>query len=183
MTTGYTAPVHDGVATFESFIWHCASSGYHDSHITLGEAEERSAQEYVEQERAELRRLMNFTASGWQAEQSADREKCLAFKKTMVEEHAVVRARYLDMLRQVQAWKPPSKEHEDLKTCCRWVGYCCGACDSTELYVGPICDDCWGSLPHRVHLAADRYQRKCSKEIQSHEARRSSEGRIPQHRP
>lgn len=124
MPTGYTADVQSGkVTSFREFAANCARAmganilmrddpadapikDYEPSTYYKDELERAKADAY------DLEKMTNEEAARIQARENAERAKHL---REAVERHQAERARYESMLAKVQAWTPPTPDHENFK--------------------------------------------------------------------
>lgn len=122
MPTGYTAPIKDGIE-FNEFVWNCARafgalvmmrddpmdapipefkpSDYHDK--ALNEAIKS------------LARLQKMTVAETDKAALKEHEESYKSFERMNRESADLEDKYHAMLAQVEAWKPPTKDHEGMK--------------------------------------------------------------------
>lgn len=106
MPTEHTAPVQPGQITeFKDFALQCAQS------FGVPSETEKYHAERLAEAKAELARLTDQPVSFWEAEASRIYTEALA----RWEEKQEQRARYETMLAKVEAWTPPTPEHEGLK--------------------------------------------------------------------
>jgi hypothetical protein len=125
MPTGYTSSLYDGEQSFEDFTLRCAramgalismrdapwdapipdevepSTKYHDDAIAAA--------------RARLRKLDGITPATAEKEAKREYEKRFAVRDDTEAERRERRARYEEMVRQVEAWEPPTADHTGLK--------------------------------------------------------------------
>lgn len=123
MTTGYTAAVMEGKATFGQFVWHCARA--FGALIEMREEPKEApipvfepSPYYLEQKKQNEKELARLEAMGPAAlERHVDglrRETRLENAKRAAE-HAQKLQRYESMLAQVRDWTPPTPDHEGLR--------------------------------------------------------------------
>lgn len=146
MPTGYTAKLHDGDQSFEDYLSGCAhafgalielrDSGidapipqsfeprtYHRDGIQAAEAMLTAIDEWTDKQAEEM------ALTAWQ-------DQILAYEETE-EKTSAIRARYQAMLDKVDAWTPPSEDHEGLKRFMREQIEACASEGSMDYYPIP----------------------------------------------
>lgn len=126
MPTGYTADIYNGEpVTGKQFIITCArnfAAFIHlrdermDAELTLPSAPDNSFYEKgLEEARHQLKMAEALTIE--EAEKMAEESynSSLAHMKKVIEDKKVILARYHKVLREVEAWTPPTEEHQNLK--------------------------------------------------------------------
>lgn len=125
MPTGYTAGVQDGsINTFEQFAMQCARAFgatilMRDDPLDKPIPEEFEPSDYYEkalaQAQADLDSTLAMSASECEAAARQEhRETCERYAEYR-ENERVERERYVAMLAKVEAWTPPTSEHEGMK--------------------------------------------------------------------
>ena len=124
MPTGYTAGVQDGTVTdFSEFALQCARNfgalvTMRDDPWSTPIPERFEASEYartaVVEAQQKLDEFHKLTVKGVEALQFAERETAIARRAEAERKRAEERERYETMLTQVQAWVPPTDDHEGL---------------------------------------------------------------------
>lgn len=124
MPTGYTAPLHDGEdITFEQFVLRCSRGmgaaimqrdDSLDAEIALREVGDYHLQR-VEQSAAALAGAWTRTDEEWAALQTAAIAHDVKYREQYLTKQAQIEGRYTAMLAAVQAWVPPTSEHQGLK--------------------------------------------------------------------
>lgn len=126
MPTGYTADLYDGKEVdFPTFVLTCARAFgatvlLRDSSISVLPTEENVkegdyTQEKLEAAKAKLDRFIHMEdAELERLTQEANEEARVALEKSL-EENERRSTAYLGMIAQVEAWTPPSPDHEGLK--------------------------------------------------------------------
>lgn len=125
MPTGYTAAVQDGtITTLKDFAMHCARAmgalvSMRDLPASAPIPERIEPSAYLAEAKTKAAaRLANLRAmDDMQMEIAAalDHDKRMAAWTRRHAEQAIHRARYESMLEEVQAWLPPTAEHDNLK--------------------------------------------------------------------
>jgi len=124
MPTGYTAALYEGKAqTFEDFTLNAARAmgaavmERDDAPGPIkGEAAKSSYYETAHEGAvAKLAELADVTLFEWAQREKAGREEEERLDRERDARVAVIRARYEAMLAEVEAWNPPTSEHENLK--------------------------------------------------------------------
>ena len=115
MSSAYTSEVHDGKATFRSFVWKCASAYFSEGLFPRDDDRVVWERKVVHDCEAELDRLSKM--SNDEVEKEFERE---VFRRRQQNENATkdsaeVLARYRAMLQEVTRWES-SPLHADLKT-------------------------------------------------------------------
>lgn len=124
MPTGYTAALHDGKdQTFTDFALDCARA--FGALITMRDEpdapipDEFPPSEHDKRWRDEaLKKLIALerrTPEEWEAAQREEITEHNAYVTRSRQQSAALRGRYEAMLAEVQAWQPPTTEHEELK--------------------------------------------------------------------
>lgn len=125
MPTGYTADVADGKLTFPQFVWRCARAmgaliSMRDCSLTAAVPPQIQGSSYSSERLAETisRQARLDAMSDEEIAVTARKE----YEEAMKRHHEVERSRlqtksnYEKMLADVQAWEPPSSDHQGLKT-------------------------------------------------------------------
>jgi hypothetical protein len=126
MPTGYTAIIDDLTnASFEQFVWRCARGmmpcvTMRDEPLNklppaTGFGPSMCYKEALAEARAEVDRLESLSPTEYAIEAEM---KCAAAKRRAIEaneQQAALDERYAQMKAKVEAWTPPTPEHEDLK--------------------------------------------------------------------
>jgi hypothetical protein len=131
MTTGYVAKLHDGEQTFEGFALGCARAfGYlmdmrdsaNDAAIVAVKVISPRYAANLEIARSELKGATLEPMSYWEsvadslaASAAANHAAEVAKREAAAAKSRAIIARYEAMLAKVNAWQPPSSEHEGLK--------------------------------------------------------------------
>jgi hypothetical protein len=123
MPTGYTAAVQDGSVTFNQFVWRCARAM--GALVMMREdpvdapIEEFKPSDYyakvVAKAEAEIARLEAMTPGELEELVGKERAKLTEDNARYVREKALARERYDAMLKQVEAWEPPTHDHCGLR--------------------------------------------------------------------
>lgn len=123
MPTGYTHAIKDGIS-FEKFVWSCARAfgalvemrdDPMDAPIPQAfEASTHNAKELVKA-RAELARLQALTTREISAACAAANKAAIQSHADLLAEYDSLRDKYKAMLAKVQAWKPPTPDHVEMK--------------------------------------------------------------------
>lgn len=122
MPTGYTAPIKDGIE-FNEFVWNCARAfgalvemrdeamGVPIPEFTPGDYHEKALKEA----NGDLVRFLKMTTA--EADKAALREHEKSYESFEKKNHdqANLKSKYKAMLAKVEAWTPPTKEHEGMK--------------------------------------------------------------------
>lgn len=124
MPTGYTMNVSEG-QSFESFVWGCAKAfgacvTMRDSDANEPVPQQFEPSDYHSKKAEELAReirLLNKTSDALLAKtQYADEVACAkTYNEELLKKDKLEKERFASMMARVQAWTPPSKEHEPLK--------------------------------------------------------------------
>ena len=123
MPTGYTADIGKGI-DFRTFIWTCARAFgalvlMRDDPMTAPIPEEFTPSDYhlkkMEAARAEIAKFegMSEAVAGAEAKEAFERQE--RWNAEQKQEKADLKAKYLAMLEQAQAWTPPTPDHQSLK--------------------------------------------------------------------
>jgi hypothetical protein len=125
MPTGYTAPLYEGEPiTFAEFASRCARVfgalvEMRDEPIDAPLPEQITVDSYygkaVIEARSELEALLCLTPEEIDRRAEADYSEALAEHERSRKERAALLGRYESMLAEVNAWTPPTPEHERLK--------------------------------------------------------------------
>lgn len=123
MPTGYTHAIADGI-TFNEFVWRCARGmgalimmrdEPTDAPIPQRFEPSKWHTEALEKANARLKQLEAMSAAEIEAAaQAAFTEEAERFDARIREKHEL-RAKYGAILREVEAWTPPTPDHEGLK--------------------------------------------------------------------
>jgi hypothetical protein len=124
MPTGYTQPLYDGEdITFEQFVLRCSRAmgaaimqrdESPDVEIRLREVDQHYV-DNVEKAGAALVQAWGRPDETWAELQAAEIVKSQTFRDEYVAKSNGVADRYTEMLLAVQAWEPPTSEHQGLK--------------------------------------------------------------------
>jgi hypothetical protein len=124
MPTGYTAAIKDGIS-FEKFVWTCARAfgalvtmrdDSMDTPIPQAFTPSPYYAEALAKARGELTRLKAMTTREVSAACAADFAQTVKRNGERIAEANELRDKYAAMLAKVQAWTPPTPEHEGMKT-------------------------------------------------------------------
>lgn len=124
MPTGYTAKLYDGKPqSFEDFALHCARAfgplihmRDDDFNAPLRPATETNFyKERLKEAKSELLKLRSLTPQECDAEALHEFDDETGYYNNLVKERKELRIRYQSMLEQVEAWKPPTPDHDGLK--------------------------------------------------------------------
>ncbi len=125
MPTGYTHAVQSGeITTFKEFALRCARNFgalilMRDDPPGTPIPEEFTPSDHHEKAiadaEADLRRFEIMTPQEADAAAQAEYERAVADRERWEEERRVQHKRYQAMLLQVEAWEPPSPDHENMK--------------------------------------------------------------------
>lgn len=124
MPTGYTSDLYEGKdQSFSEFVWNCSRA--FGVHVTLRDSPDAELPESYEPDTHHQKRLMQAEAERgrWQLmsddEVAADlrREQAEAetYKRQIIDVAEERESRYNAMLFEVEAWDPPTEEHQGLK--------------------------------------------------------------------
>ena len=124
MPTGYTANIKDGIS-FEEFVLTCARQ--FGACITLRdeplssdipefEPEIKFHEDNIEKDTKSLNDLNKMTNAQLDKNEHEEYEKKLAEIKKRNEENNDLMFKYKEMLKKVDAWTPPTKDHRNLKS-------------------------------------------------------------------
>jgi hypothetical protein len=123
MPTGYTADIKDGIS-FEKFVLNCAKAfgacitmRDESSDTPIPEKFEPSSYDKKALDKAnhELKEFESITDEYWENKTVEYNKERLQNYNERVEENKRLKKLYKDMLAKVNAWIPPTKEHEGLK--------------------------------------------------------------------
>lgn len=125
MPTGYTAGVQSGEITeFKEFALTCARAfgacvSLRDEPLDNPIPEEFEPSDYhrkqlVEAE-AEMRRLLTMTEADYARAAQADYDNAVDSYNERIARRQVEAERYTAMLKQAEAWEPPTPEHDELR--------------------------------------------------------------------
>jgi hypothetical protein len=124
MPTSYTAPVGDGELNFNQFVWRCARAmgalvSMRDESLDAPIPEKIEASSHhqggINAAKARKARLEAMTEDEIAAEAKSSYEEAVERRLQMEKERLLTKANYERMLAQVQAWIPPTSDHEGLK--------------------------------------------------------------------
>jgi hypothetical protein len=124
MPTGYTAAIKDGIS-FEKFVWTCARAfgalvNMRDDSMDAPIPQEFTPSPYYAESlaraQAELTRLKAMTTREISAACAADFAQAVKHNGERIAQANELRDKYAAMLAKVQAWTPPTPEHEGMKT-------------------------------------------------------------------
>lgn len=123
MPTGYTAAIGEGI-TFNNFVLQCARAfgaciEMRDDPMDKPIPDEFKPSDYSERQLAEANKrvaqLKAMSASQCAKEAKADYERQVTYHKESIAKDAALKAKYEAMLAEVEAWTPPSTDHDELK--------------------------------------------------------------------
>ena len=123
MPTGYTAKIADGIS-FEQFIMDCtrafgACVTMRDDPSDTPIPEKFEVSDYHVKAAAEAEKhiawLKSLSLKQREAEAEKQYQEALSRKKEGIKKTAALRDKYEAMLRRVDAWEPPSADHQGLK--------------------------------------------------------------------
>ncbi|VWB97432.1 hypothetical protein [Burkholderia lata] len=122
MPTGYTADIAKGI-TFEQYAWNCARAfgalmmlrDDHQAPIPAKIEPDGYYQRCLEEAHETLTRVSSWSTAQIAAEYQAHFDARLAAYQARIDRTAALRAKYDAMLAQVQAWQPPTPDHEAYK--------------------------------------------------------------------
>jgi hypothetical protein len=125
MPTGYTAPIYEGKdITFPEFAMQCARAfgaliTMRDDPADAPIPDEFTPAPYYQQNldraRTRLAELEGWTDEQWAAKAQRDYEESIRSAAAANARNIAMRERYEAMLAQVEAWEPPTPDHEELK--------------------------------------------------------------------
>lgn len=119
MPTGYTASIKDGI-TFEEFALDCARAfgaciTMRDDSMSKPIPDSFEPSDYhkkaLAQEKSNLTRLNSMTIAEAEVVAKAEYDREIKRIKKSLRESKDLMAKYSDMMRQVEAWQPPTSEH------------------------------------------------------------------------
>lgn len=125
MPTGFTYPVQEGKCSFNEFVWNCVRAfdvAYHlrdQPNAPIPLTCEPRLDYYVERLNEETERLKKFLESSEEdlrKEYEAGLVRTKNFYEQTETEREVQNSRFRAMLDKVEAWEPPTPDHEKLKT-------------------------------------------------------------------
>lgn len=152
MPTGYTAPVQSGEITeFKDFALQCARAfgalimmrdDPSDAPIPKRFEPSTYNADRLAEATAELARISDQPVSFWEAEASRTYAEALARWEERRQEKREQRTRYEAMLAKVEAWTPPTPDHEELKKfmgqqLAESIRFDCGSTDEDEAKYDP----------------------------------------------
>lgn len=125
MATGYTTDIHDGKeVSFTDFILKCTRAMgvaimQRDQDLSVPLVDEEVPSDYHQKAlskaiitAAELKRL---SLDEWEQRERDDREAATTHVRDAIKKAGEIRVRYESMLAEVEAWRPPTPEHQGLK--------------------------------------------------------------------
>lgn len=125
MPTGYTYPVADGTVTdFSKFALNCSRAFGVLMHMRDEPADapipdkiEPTSyyKEQLDALTARRKEILDYTEDQITEQINQEYEASLEYRKKDLEETDAKRLRYMDMLAKVEAWMPPTDDHEPLK--------------------------------------------------------------------
>lgn len=124
MPTGYTAAIKDGI-TFETYALSCArafgalvSMREEPANAQIPERFEPSSYNAEAIQKAKDRRstLSTMSASEAAIRAAAEFDAAMASYRKSIQDNEDLRSKYESMLATVNAWVPPTEDHEELKT-------------------------------------------------------------------
>jgi hypothetical protein len=122
MPSGLTSKIGTG-ATFPEFALGCAKQfgalihmrdEPNDSKITLPESSEYYKEE-LEATQKKLKELQHINMKAYNANAITKQMKAIASVEKAIEDKNELRGKYMFMLMEVKAWRPPTPEHNDFK--------------------------------------------------------------------
>lgn len=122
MPTGYTAPIKDGIE-FNEFVWNCASAfgalvEMRDDPMDAPIPEFKPSDYHansLKEANSDLARFQKMTIANADKAALNEHEKSYELFEKMNRESADLEDKYRAMLAKVQAWTPPTKDHEGMK--------------------------------------------------------------------
>ena len=125
MATGYTADLHDGKdVSFNDFILKCTRAMgvaimQRDESIDSPLREEEDPETYhrdaLATAIADLQTLRGLPIDEWRKREQGARAKASTVVLNAIRSCGEIRVRYESMLAEVEAWQPPTPEHQGLK--------------------------------------------------------------------
>lgn len=125
MATGFTGPIADGTDTsMANYLWRLAGFPYRDPPVVppveyiVAEHEASMASTRASMEAAEVR-LEELAGLSDDALEAAERRRAAEswqFHQEVAEKRRTIRDRYMKLRAKLEAWVPPSDDHEGLKT-------------------------------------------------------------------
>lgn len=126
MPSGYTASIYEGKpVSFREFTMGCARGfgaliDMRDDPADAPIPDKIKPSEWyrrsLDEARREFDRVESLTYLQWEAERDEWYERTAEARREAEKKRTALRARYEDMLAQVQQWQPPTADHEELKT-------------------------------------------------------------------
>lgn len=122
MPTGYTAGIKDG-ETFEEFVWNCAR-GFGALILMRDEPSDAPIPKFapcdynanqLKSAQSRLARLEKMSLSEAAAEAKTAYQNEVQANKRYQDESDALKVKYQKMLRKVEAWNPPTPDHQGLK--------------------------------------------------------------------
>lgn len=123
MPTGYTAKIADGI-TFRQYALNCAKAfgaliSMRDDPMDAEIPEKFEPSDYyfkkLEETELELEKVQKFTDSEAENEARFEYDKELESHKKYLDDKFKLKEKYLDMLKQVNAYQPPTPDHVEYK--------------------------------------------------------------------
>ena len=147
MPTGNTEGIIGRCMTFPEFLWKCARSmgalihmkeDHSDAPITKPGPSSSYEKKVIRDARRDLKKLKNSTYAQIERHLRRHYRHSLASWKSLVEERNDRWLKYEDMRAQVQAWEPPTSDHQGLKDYMLRqiqdsVDFDCGLCPEPKL--------------------------------------------------
>lgn len=124
MPTGYTSAIDDKDISFEQFVWRCARGMgalvmMRDDYLGAKIPERFEASPYhqdaLEKAQKERKRLLAMSDDQIENENRAEMAKLAKESEEATARSKEALARYDRMVAKVEAWAPPTKDHEGLK--------------------------------------------------------------------
>lgn len=125
MPTGYTAAIGEGKGiTFEKFILQCARAfgaciEMRDEPMDKPIPDEFKPSDYSKKQLAEANKLVEALDAMTDAECAkkarSEYDESVKYHKEGIAKNATLKSKYEEMLAKVEAWTPPSPDHEGLK--------------------------------------------------------------------
>jgi hypothetical protein len=124
MPTGYTAELCDKGQSFEEFVWRCARAfgalilmrdDALDAPIPDAFKSSNYAEKSLKEAEASLERALTMTLKDAERESAAQYARRVDETRESNARTAAIRKRLEEMRARVDAWKPPTKDHEGLR--------------------------------------------------------------------
>lgn len=126
MPSGYTAIFEKRVPSFSEWVWQCArgmGAFIHmrddslDAPIRLPKENEFSSyhEDAIKKASSDLQKYSTMSLESAQLIMNKEYDRMVKDAKESIKERSVLRARYETMLAQVEAWNPPTPDHDNFK--------------------------------------------------------------------